>query len=233
VSEAHNLYVETLLELGPLGLFLVTLLVLVPLVAALRVRYSPLVPAACGAVVAYATHAAGEWDWEIPGVTLVALGCGFAIAAEARTHERMPIGSTRRAVVVAAALVVALAFSLVGLIGNSALAAGVHAARNRTWEAAHRHARTATELLPWSSDAWLVLGRAQLGLGDVAHARHSFSVAVARDSRNWQAWVALAQLTRGAQRADALARLELLNPRAPAVRRLEHAAARGSPAPPS
>jgi hypothetical protein len=220
VGEAHSLYVETLLELGPLGLLLVTLLLLVPLLAALRARHSPLVPSACAVVVAYATHAAGEWDWELPGVTLVALVCGLAIAAEARKRERLSIASPRLAVVLAAMLLCALAFSFVGLLGNSALAAAFRSARSHSWEVAHKQARTATRLLPWSSDAWLVLGRAQLALGDSTRARHSFSVAVSRDPRNWEAWLALARTSSGPEREAAVARLELLNPRAPALRRL-------------
>jgi hypothetical protein len=221
VSEAHNLYVETLLELGPVGLVLVVLLLLTPVVAALRVRRSPLVPAAVGALFAYGTHAAGEWDWEVPGVTLLALGLGMAIAAEAGVQERLHLASARRAVVLATALTIALAFSFVGVIGNRALAAAMRSSRSHAWKAAHGEARTATELLPWSSDAWLVLGRAQLALGDSTSARRSFSTAVSRDARSWQAWLALAHVTRGREREAALARLAVLNPRAPAVRRLE------------
>ena len=77
--DAHNLYLETLAELGPIGLALLVVLLGLPLVTALRVRWHPLASAATGAYVAFLSHAALDWDWEMPVVTLAGLVCGAVL----------------------------------------------------------------------------------------------------------------------------------------------------------
>ena len=84
VRDAHNLYLETLGELGIVGLVLLVLGLAPPLYAAARARGRALVPAAVGAYVAYLVHAIVDWDWELAAVTLAALGCGAAILVAAR-----------------------------------------------------------------------------------------------------------------------------------------------------
>src|SRR5439155_26054988 len=76
VHDAHNLYLETLAELGPVGLLLLVGVLAVPLIAVTRARASPLAGVAFGAYVAYTLHAAVDWDWEMPAITLVGLFCG-------------------------------------------------------------------------------------------------------------------------------------------------------------
>jgi Lipid A core - O-antigen ligase and related enzymes len=77
--DAHNLYLETLAELGPIGLALLVALLGLPLVTAFRVRWHPLASAATGAYVASLSHAALDWDWEMPVVTIAGLVCGAAL----------------------------------------------------------------------------------------------------------------------------------------------------------
>ena len=81
--DAHSLYVETLAELGPLGLALVVLALAVPLLA-LRRRGDPLLAAAGAGFVAFVVHAGVDWDWELPSVTLAGLACGAALLAGSR-----------------------------------------------------------------------------------------------------------------------------------------------------
>jgi len=81
VRDAHSLYVETLSELGPVGLALVLAVVAVPLAAAVRRRGDPLVATAGAGFAVFALHAGIDWDWEMPVVTLVALGCGGTVLA--------------------------------------------------------------------------------------------------------------------------------------------------------
>ena len=73
VRDAHSLYVETLSELGPLGLALVLVVIGAPLGAAVRRRGDPIAAAAGAAFASFALHAGLDWDWEMPVVTLVAL----------------------------------------------------------------------------------------------------------------------------------------------------------------
>jgi O-antigen ligase len=81
VRDAHSLYVETLSELGPIGLVLVLVVVALPLGAAVRRRGDPIVASAGAGFAVFALHAGLDWDWEMPVVTLVALGCAGAVLA--------------------------------------------------------------------------------------------------------------------------------------------------------
>ena len=115
--DAHNLYLEMLAEVGPVGLVVLASLLTLPLVAALKVRSHPLASAATGAYVAFLAHAALDWDWEMPTVTLAALACAAAVVVVNR--GRLPtraLSSIGRAVAVA--LTVGLAvFALVAQLG--------------------------------------------------------------------------------------------------------------------
>jgi len=81
VRDAHSLYLETLVELGPLGLGLVLLALLPPAVVAVRSR-TRIAAVAAGAYVAFLLHAGVDWDWEMPAVTVAGLACGIAVLAE-------------------------------------------------------------------------------------------------------------------------------------------------------
>ena len=65
-QEAHALYLETLAELGPVGLALLLTALAVPLAAAVRIRE----PALAAALVAYDVGAAVDFHWELAGVTV-------------------------------------------------------------------------------------------------------------------------------------------------------------------
>ena len=75
VRDAHSLYLETAAELGLLGL-LVLGLFFAGVVAAGRGahrRDAALAAGPCAALVVLLMHAAVDWDWEVPAVTLPAL----------------------------------------------------------------------------------------------------------------------------------------------------------------
>ena len=75
VRDAHSLYLETLAELGVVGLTLLALALAAPLAAAsLQVS-----AAAAGGYVAFLVHAGVDWDWEMPVVTAAGLFCGAAL----------------------------------------------------------------------------------------------------------------------------------------------------------
>jgi hypothetical protein len=81
---AHSLYVETLAELGLPGF--AVLLMFVAGVALVARQPGP-----AAALVAFATHSALDWDWQMPAVTLVALVlAGSCIAAAEAAAEARP-----------------------------------------------------------------------------------------------------------------------------------------------
>jgi hypothetical protein len=103
--DAHSLYLETLAELGPIGLVLLAAFLLYPLRGVVTNRLSPYVPAAAAAYVAFLLHAGLDWDWELPVVVVAALSCAAAVVSSTVSSEaRIPTWA--RAAVLGAALVV-------------------------------------------------------------------------------------------------------------------------------
>ena len=203
--DAHSLYLETLAELGPLGLLLLLAALGLPLAAAFTARGDPLIPAALGAYVAFLAHTAQDWDWELPAVTLPALACAVALLLTGR-QRWAPLGQPARFVggAVAVALVVV---SLAAYAGNRELALAE--------SGSERSARRAARLQPWSAEPWRVLGEAQLERGELEAARASFREGLSRDDGDWELWIDLALSSEGSARRAAFARAVRLNPRDP------------------
>jgi hypothetical protein len=212
VRDAHSLYVETLAELGPLGLALLLLALGAPVAAAVLARGHPLMPAALGAYVVYLAHAGVDWDWELPAFTLAGLACAAALVASARRQGEAPElpFAARGAGVAAAVCLAAVAF--VGLVGASALSASEDALRKGRYGEAEHEARKASRWWRWSPEPWTRLGDAQLEAGDLAGARESYRKAVGKDRRDWSLWFDLASVSEGAEARRARAETARLNP---------------------
>jgi tetratricopeptide (TPR) repeat protein len=216
VRDAHSLYLETLAELGPLGLGLLVTTLALPLLLVGRARAHPLVPAACAAYIAYLIHAAGDWDWEMPAVTLLGLFCGAALVLARRPATPRTPPPAVRAVALAATL--ALAFvGFAGLIGNGALDASARAADAQRWRQSASEARKATHWLPWSSEAWRRLAVAESKQGNLTAARASLRKAIAKEPDEWRPWVSLMRLSESRAQRQALKEAARLNPRDPEV----------------
>jgi O-antigen ligase len=100
---AHSLYLQSLAELGPVGLLLVALVLVLPLVMA-RTRGDALTAAAAAGYVAYVVHTGLDWDWEMPAATLAGLFCGGAALVAARRADTRPLGPRTRAALLAVAV---------------------------------------------------------------------------------------------------------------------------------
>jgi O-Antigen ligase len=106
--DAHSLYLETLAELGPIGLCLLAVFLFYPLKRAIGGRALGPVPAAAGAATAFLVHAGVDWDWELPAVVIAGLACAAVVAfADATDDEKAdrPAGPALRAAALIAALV--------------------------------------------------------------------------------------------------------------------------------
>jgi O-antigen ligase len=75
VHDAHSLELETLAELGLVGFALLCALLISVALAARRVhRYDPgLAAGPIAGLTLWALHAAIDWDWEMPALTLAAV----------------------------------------------------------------------------------------------------------------------------------------------------------------
>jgi hypothetical protein len=197
--DAHGLFVELLAELGPVGLGLVALALVLPLVAARRV------PVAAAGVGAFFTHAAFDWDWEMPVVTLAAIFCAAVLLL---TGER---STTRYLPIAGAALVLAL-LSLPNLFGQAALARSDSMAERGELDASAAAARRADRWLPWATEPQLRLFVTELGRGDRVAARRAIRSALERDPEDPRLWLVLADFSTGPEREQALERVEELDP---------------------
>jgi O-antigen ligase len=220
VRDAHSVYLEMLAELGPLGLALVAIVLGVPLLAAVKAHRRPLVGAASGAYVVYLVHAGVDWDWEMTAVTVTALLCAAALLVSARTEQPpRSTGIGMRTLLVGVTLA-AVAYSLVGLMANTAASESSKAASAGNWDRAEAKAREAIRWAPWSSHGWQALGEAQVQQLKLSQARHSFHEALSKDPGDWSVWLELAFASSGRQRREAVQRAAVLNPRSPDIERI-------------
>jgi hypothetical protein len=86
-QDAHSLYIETLVELGLVGVLLLACFLGGAVVCLAHARRGPdgpeLTSGWAAAGVVWLTHAAVDWDWEMPALTLVfvlLVGCAVAAA---------------------------------------------------------------------------------------------------------------------------------------------------------
>jgi len=108
VLDAHSLYLETLAELGPVGLGLLAALLALPVAAGLISRKQPLAAPAFGGYIAYLVHAAQDWDWELPAVTLCGLLCGSGLILWARPRDAPALRSWERLALIVPVVVLAI-----------------------------------------------------------------------------------------------------------------------------
>jgi len=191
--EAHSLYVETLAELGPLGLALLLLALAAGLAGAWRLRDEPVGASLLAALVSFDLAAAVDFHWELAGVAAPAI----ALAASAAVHadgERRFVDNVA-AVPPLAAFTVAAALALAG---NTALA--------------HGDPQRALRFAPYSSAAWKLIGASRSAGGDAEGAARAYRKALALDPNDWSAWLALARVTHGEPRRSATAEAARLNP---------------------
>jgi hypothetical protein len=211
VRDAHNLYLEVLAELGPVGLLLLLLALGAPLVAGVLARGRPLGPLALAAYAAVLVHATVDWDWEMPAVMISALACAAALLAAADRRDAPSLLSPR---VSAAAIVAGLALAVVafvGVIGASALAASDDALTKGRYDEAKSQARKAARWWRWSPDPWRQLGDAQAAGGDENAARESYRKALSKDGSDWNLWYDLYTVSTGDESRRALAEARRLN----------------------
>jgi hypothetical protein len=234
IRNAHSLWLETLGELGLVGLLLLAGAFLVALVAGagrLRGRTDEertVVAALLGVVAAFVVGAGIDWIWQVPviaGVALVATGLLVGPAthgAAPRGEPAPPLRFGTRALVVAIAWV-ALIAQAIPLLSVVEVRASQEAAADGDLRGAEEHAAGARSIQPWAATPHLQLALVREQRGDLTGARRHASDAVTRDRLDWRLRVVQARLATkdgdipAARRA--LREARRLNPRSPALRR--------------
>ena len=229
--DAHSLYLETAAELGIVGvLLLITALasIIVGLAWSARGRYrAPWVALLCG-VGAWMVHAAVDWDWEMPAVSIGVFAAGGVALASRREEPgpRAPARSARVLVGVGVALV-ALLPAGTWIAQRSLREARIAFDRGQCTQAI-RSSLDAIDVLDVSPEPYELIGYCDARLGADELAMRMMANAVRRDPENWRYWYGLA-IVRGVAGLDPRAaadRAVRLNPGGDRARRLAQAVAR-------
>jgi O-Antigen ligase len=215
-ERSHSLYLETLAELGVVGLGLLALALVPPLLAFPGARRDAGAVAALPGLAVFLAHAAVDWDWQLPAVTVPALLCAACLLGASSPGGGVRLGERSRWALVATLLFLGLAAAY-SLQGNRLISNAGDEVAQGDYTAAIANARDARTWLPWSyqPDTWQ--GEAELGKGNRLAAATSFRNALSFHSDNWRLWFDLARATKGRQRSRALDHVRALYPLSPEV----------------
>jgi O-Antigen ligase len=246
VRQPHSMPLQFLAETGVVGAFLALTGLLLLVAAAVRsARGRPAAAALAATAVAWLAGSLADWHWDIPGVTLLALGAAGVATASATPPPRDPSVApppaiTPRALGLAAAVLVlcvtAVCAALPALSRSETDRALERPGKTRAErERAIRRALVAARIDPLASEPLLAAATLAERANRPNRARGYIRRAIAREPNLADPWVELAQLAadRGdTAELDRAARRALeLDPRSPTARGLAaRAAAAEAPA---
>jgi hypothetical protein len=229
VKDAHSLFLQTLGELGVVGLLLLAGALGAGLIvgaARLRVATGTRQTAIAGVLGAYTGYliAAGiDWMWELTAVTAVGiclLGVLTGAASLPPPAPGEPAGPRRRLIPVIAVAAVAsgvIVAEAIVLLTAIEVGASQAAAGKGQLVAARSHAIAATRIEPWASTPYLQLALVDQSSGNLAAAESAVVRALSRDDDDWRPWLVASRIQTGLGRtaaaAASLARARSLDPR--------------------
>lgn len=222
VKDAHSLYVETLAELGVIGLVLIVATLSAVLLALARSMSGAdrgLYAALFAGTLTWAIHAGVDWDWEMPAITVWV----FAVGGMALSHraDRSSTGGVRHGVRVMLALAVLLMGVGPGLmlLSENRLDRAVAAYERGDCDRAIDEATSAIAAVDVRPEPYEVVGFCQSRRGFHRLAAEALTRAVALDPDNWEFRYGLA-VVRGAGGMNPVAAAraaQALNPLDPVV----------------
>jgi len=230
VRSAHSIYLQTLGELGLVGLALL-LLALGPGVVASVVRRRTTSPSTVGAFgasfIAFAIAAGYDWMWEVTAVSVVGLASlgllvGRGTATDRPQQQRSPrrAGSRLALRIVPVVVVLGVLFAeavpaLVDMRIQSSQAAVSHGENSTAYE----DALAAHAIQSWVSSPYVQLALVDEQRGRLRAARAWIESALARDRSSWTSWLIAARIDTklGAisEARKSLHQARKLNPRSP------------------
>jgi Flp pilus assembly protein TadD len=218
VATAHSLYLETLAELGVVGLGLVIAIVALLVALAASGPRTATSAAVGAALVAFAFAAGLDWVWDLPAVAVVAAAVG-GLATSLRTEAVEAAAAPAFRTATAALSLAALGAAAVPLLGQLELESSRSAARSGDLAAALDAARRARDIQPWAAAPHLQLALVHEAAGQLVAARRSVTRATGREPDDWRIWLVAARLEAKqgalAEARRSLCRAEELNPRSP------------------
>jgi len=208
IRDAHSLYLETLGELGIVGLLLIATLVLGVVAAGVRLaaradtQRRALLAAATAACAAFAVAAAVDWVWEIAVLPVAFLLLAGAILMSGPSEGGGPRASAVRGRVPPIALRGGLAvLALASLVAIAIPLASGHAVRDSQrdvkaaqLEAALGAARSAERIQPYAATPSLQEALVLERSGDLAGAAAAARAATDDEPTNWKPWFVLSRI---------------------------------------
>ena len=234
---AHSLYLETLGELGLVGLALLAGFLLTGLISGARRLRSAgaqdrnVIAALAALVVAFGFAAGIDWIWQltvVPVVAVVALallaGPATATSTEAATRRRGLGAGSARAGVVAVALCL-IAAQAIPFLAQDDIRRSQHHFAAGTLAGAREAALSARSVQPWAASPHLQLALVEERRGNLGEARSAISKAIERDRLDWRLWLTSSRID-GEAGLVARSRAKLdraieLNPRSPLLASLQ------------
>ena len=230
VRDGHSLYLEQMSELGIVGLVLL-LLALGGILVALGVRAGgrerALWAAMFSAAGVWMLHAAQDWVWELPAVTLWLFAAGgIALARPPSVEDTRVIAPPRLARVVGALVVLALCVTpVLNALADARLRDSVSAFKQGDCTTAIDHALSATSRMGARPEPYAILAFCDVRLEKPDLALRMIDNAIDRDPRNWiyHYGRALVRAAGGEDPRADIAEARRLNPREPRAIRAEEA----------
>jgi tetratricopeptide (TPR) repeat protein len=199
--DTHSLYLQTLGELGIVGLLVLAAFLIAVLVGGAREvlragRSRPELAAALAGCAAFCLTAISDWMWQIPVLAVAfLLLAAVLVSAEGDPEEgeRPGLALPLRAGVVVAALVAIVVISI-PLSSTSLLRQSEADARAGDLSGALDAARSAQNVQPYAASPRLQQALLLESQGDLAPAATAAVAATERESTNWRTWLVLSRI---------------------------------------
>lgn len=202
VRDTHSLYLQTLGELGIVGLALLVAFLFSILAGggrgllAAASRDRPLFAAAIAGVLAFCITAVFDWMWQIPVLAVAMLLLGSTLVVRPRDPDaggvrRLPL-ALRFAL--AAAAVAAIAAIAIPLATTSLVRQSEADVRDGDLTAALGAARSAQNVQPDAAGPRLQQALVLETQGDLPAAAEAARAATERESTNWRTWLVLSRI---------------------------------------
>ena len=195
VVDAHSLYVETLSELGIVGLALLLTFVFTMLIGlARRARgpNRPLYAAVFAVFLAWALHAGVDWDWEMPAVTIPPLALGALALGNRNAQLQRPVAGANTRLAMGLACMACLAAPVFVSASEARMQAGLTAFVANKCPQAQSDMQDSLSWVGVRPEAYEAISYCNLAHGYSAEAIDAAQEARRLDPHNWQATIALA-----------------------------------------